>query len=72
MTKTMTNATQGLREKSTWENATGVTCKIGEPREVFIINSAGFHEAAEKSAHRVQWVSNPALKIGYWGDAFMG
>lgn len=53
-------------------NATGVTCKIREPREIFIINSAGFHEAAEKSAHGVQGVSNPALEIGYRSDAFMG
>lgn len=48
------------------------TCEIGESREAFIVHVAGFHKAAEKSAHRVQRVSNPALQIGYQGYAFMG
>lgn len=48
------------------------TCKIWEHREAFVVSAAGFHKAAEKCAHGIQGVSNPALQIGYWGYAFMG
>lgn len=68
----MTNAIQDLEKKMLETNVNGLTCKIGESRETLIIHAAGFHEAAEESAHRVQGVPNPALQIGYRGYAFMG
>lgn len=43
----------GFRKKRHETNVNDFTCKIGEPREAFIIHVAGFHKAAEKSAHRV-------------------
>lgn len=68
----MTNTNSGFRGKKHETNVNGFTCKIWEHWEAFIISAAGFHKAAEKSTHRIQGVSNPALQIGYWGYAFMG
>lgn len=68
----MTNAIQSLGKKAHEAKVNGFTCETGEPREAVIVHAAGFHKAAEKSAHRVQRVSNPALQIGYRGHAFMG